>query len=113
LRTNDLPPRGVVHAVTGFGPCTGAVLVASAGINKIAFTGGVPTARGILDSAAANITPSLMELCVAASRLFVHDAIHAAYLERFARAWGGCGSATRATMRRTLGRSSREPISSA
>lgn len=62
LRTADLLPPGLVNIVTGLGPEAGAALVAHPGVDKISFTGGVPTARHILRSAADHITPSLMEL---------------------------------------------------
>jgi len=115
LRTADLVPPGVVNILTGYGPDAGAALVAHPGIDKISFTGGIPTARRILHAAADNITPALMELggksafvicpdadlelavadalmgiafqngqvCFAASRLFLHEQIRDAFLERF------------------------------
>ena len=43
--SGDLLPAGVVNVVTGFGPEAGAALVASPGVAKISFTGGIPTAR--------------------------------------------------------------------
>ncbi len=61
-RVGHLLPEGVVNVVTGLGPQAGAALVASPGIAKISFTGGIPTARRILASAADNITPALLEL---------------------------------------------------
>lgn len=115
LRTNDILPRGVVNVVTGFGPLAGAALVAHRGIDKISFTGGIPTARHILRAASENVTPALVELggksafiicpdadldpavadalmgivfqngqvCFAASRLFLHEAIADRFLDRF------------------------------
>jgi acyl-CoA reductase-like NAD-dependent aldehyde dehydrogenase len=62
LRTLDLLPPGVVNIVTGQGPAAGAALVAHPDIDKISFTGGVPTARHILHAAADTITPALLEL---------------------------------------------------
>ncbi|MGV1047268.1 MAG: aldehyde dehydrogenase family protein [Solirubrobacterales bacterium] len=62
LRTADLIPPGVLNVVTGYGPQAGAALVSHPGIDKISFTGGVPTARHILHAAADNITPAIMEL---------------------------------------------------
>jgi aldehyde dehydrogenase len=113
-RTADLVPPGVVNVVTGLGPSVGAALVAHRDIAKISFTGGIETARHILRAAAANVTPTVMELggksafvicadaelepavhdvltgicfqngevCVAASRLFLHDAIRERFLGR-------------------------------
>jgi acyl-CoA reductase-like NAD-dependent aldehyde dehydrogenase len=115
LRTADLLPAGVVNIITGYGPQAGADLVGHPGVDKISFTGGVPTARSIMRSAAENVTPSLLELggksafvicpdadldlavadalkgilfqngevCFAASRLFLHDAIRGEFLDRF------------------------------
>jgi len=62
LRTTDLLPPGVLNIVTGFGPAAGAALVGHAGVDKISFTGGVPTARAILRAAADNVTPAILEL---------------------------------------------------
>jgi aldehyde dehydrogenase len=62
LRSADLVPPGVLNIVTGFGPGAGAALVAHPGVDKITFTGGVPTARHILRAAADNVTPAIMEL---------------------------------------------------
>ncbi len=116
LRTRDLIPPGVVNVLTGFGPDAGAALVAHPGIDKISFTGGIPTARHILHAAADQITPAILELggksafvicedadlelavadalmgiafqngqvCFAASRIFLHEAIRAPFLTRFA-----------------------------
>jgi acyl-CoA reductase-like NAD-dependent aldehyde dehydrogenase len=117
-RTADVLPPGVVNVVTGQGPAAGAALVAHAGIAKISFTGGGPTAKAIMRAAAENLTPSIMELggksafvicpdadldaavhdaltgillqngevCFAASRLFVHEAVRDEVLERMAAA---------------------------
>jgi acyl-CoA reductase-like NAD-dependent aldehyde dehydrogenase len=61
-RIGHLVPDGVVNVVTGNGPGAGAALVASPGVAKVSFTGGIPTARRILASMAENITPALLEL---------------------------------------------------
>jgi aldehyde dehydrogenase (NAD+) len=112
----EILPPGVVNVVTGFGPSVGAALVAHPDVAKVTFTGGTPTARKIMASAGAALTPAIMELggkgamvvcadadldaavsdaltgiymangevCVAASRLLVHDDLHDAFAERFA-----------------------------
>jgi aldehyde dehydrogenase len=117
-RVGHLVPDGVINVVTGYGPAAGAALVASPGVAKVSFTGGIPTARRILASIAENITPALLELggksafvicedadldaavadatmgiafqngevCFAASRLYLHESVHAEFLERFAAA---------------------------
>jgi acyl-CoA reductase-like NAD-dependent aldehyde dehydrogenase len=62
LRTSDLLPPGVVSIVTGFGRSAGKALVAHPGVDKISFTGGLPTAQHILRAAAEHVTPTLLEL---------------------------------------------------
>ncbi len=55
-----LPP-GVLNVVVG-GAATGSALVAHPGVDKISFTGGSATARTLMASAAANLTPLALEL---------------------------------------------------
>jgi aldehyde dehydrogenase (NAD+) len=55
-----LPP-GVLNVVVG-GAETGSALVAHPGVDKISFTGGVATARTLMATAAANVTPLALEL---------------------------------------------------
>lgn len=62
LRIADVVPRGVVNVLTGFGPRAGAGLVAHRGVDKISFTGGIPTARHILRAASEHVTPAIVEL---------------------------------------------------
>jgi acyl-CoA reductase-like NAD-dependent aldehyde dehydrogenase len=62
LRTADLIPPGVVNILTGYGADAGAALVGHPGVDKISFTGGIPTARHILRSAAEHVTPAILEL---------------------------------------------------
>lgn len=120
LRTADLLPPGVLNVITGYGPESGASLVGHPGVDKISFTGGVPTARHILRAAAENVTPAILELggksafvicpdadldlavadaikgiafqngevCFAASRLFLHEAIRDEFLARFTETMG-------------------------
>jgi len=51
----------VLNVVPG-GPAAGAALVSHAGVDKITFTGGAATARRILQAAATNLTPVILEL---------------------------------------------------
>ena len=60
--TADLIPPGVVNVVSGLGGEAGAALVSHPQVAKISFTGGPETAERIMDAAARNLTPSLMEL---------------------------------------------------
>ena len=54
-------PPGVVNVVTG-GADAGAALVGDSRIGKISFTGGTTTARRIMEAAARNLTPIVLEL---------------------------------------------------
>jgi acyl-CoA reductase-like NAD-dependent aldehyde dehydrogenase len=56
-----LPP-GVLNVVQGYGREIGAALVAHPGVQRISFTGSVPTARRIAAAAAANLVPTSFEL---------------------------------------------------
>jgi acyl-CoA reductase-like NAD-dependent aldehyde dehydrogenase len=56
-----LPPD-VLNVVPGPGAVTGAALVASPGVDKIAFTGSTATGKHIVAAAAANLTPVSLEL---------------------------------------------------
>lgn len=55
-------PAGVFNVVQGLGPEAGAALVAHAGVDRISFTGSVPTATSIAAAAAPNLTPLSFEL---------------------------------------------------
>lgn len=78
-------PEGLLHIVQGDGR-TGGALVAAAP-DKISFTGGGPTARRILATAAQNLTPVTLELGGKDPMLVLRDA----NLDRAAQAavWGG------------------------
>lgn len=54
-------PPGVVNVITG-GPEAGDALVRHRDVRKVTFTGGIPTARAILKSAAETVTPVVSEL---------------------------------------------------
>jgi 5-carboxymethyl-2-hydroxymuconic-semialdehyde dehydrogenase len=55
-------PDGVFNLVLGYGRDVGAALVAHPDINRISFTGSVPTAKLIARAAADNLTPCSFEL---------------------------------------------------
>ena len=59
-RANPDAPEGLTGWVTGFGE-TGAALCGS-GVDKIAFTGSVPTGRRVMAACAQTLTPVLLEL---------------------------------------------------
>jgi betaine-aldehyde dehydrogenase len=55
-------PRGVLNVVTGLGPDAGAPLAGHPGVDKIAFTGSVPTGSRIMAAAARDIRNVSLEL---------------------------------------------------
>ena len=65
-------PPGVVNVVPG-GIATGEALVGHPGVDKITFTGGSTTAPRVLASAAANITPVVLELGGKSANLVFDD----------------------------------------
>lgn len=60
--SEDLLPPGVFNVVTGRGGRAGEALVAHPGVPRIAFTGGVPTGRRVLEVAAEHIKHVTLEL---------------------------------------------------
>ncbi|RCG30885.1 aldehyde dehydrogenase family protein [Sphaerisporangium album] len=60
LFAESVPEHKVLQVVTGFGE-TGAALAADPGIGKIAFTGSTATAKRVMASCAANLTPIVAE----------------------------------------------------
>lgn len=58
----DVIPDGVVNLVIGFGSEAGAALANHDGIRKVAFTGSTTVGKGIMKSAADNITDITLEL---------------------------------------------------
>jgi 5-carboxymethyl-2-hydroxymuconic-semialdehyde dehydrogenase len=67
-------PAGVLDVVQGTGPQAGAALAAHPGINRLAFTGSVPTAGLIAAAAAPNIVPLSFELGGKSPLLVLDDA---------------------------------------
>jgi succinate-semialdehyde dehydrogenase/glutarate-semialdehyde dehydrogenase len=59
-KANPDAPQGLVSWITGFGE-TGSALCKS-GIDKLGFTGSVPTGRRVMAACAENLTPVLLEL---------------------------------------------------
>ncbi|MFD4762823.1 aldehyde dehydrogenase [Streptomyces sp. NPDC058439] len=55
-------PAGVLNVVQGYGAEIGDALTSHPDVRRISFTGSVPTARRIVASAAANLTPLSLEL---------------------------------------------------
>jgi succinate-semialdehyde dehydrogenase / glutarate-semialdehyde dehydrogenase len=59
-KANPDAPEGLASWITGFGE-TGSALCKS-GVDKLAFTGSVPTGRRVMAACAENLTPVLLEL---------------------------------------------------
>src|SRR3989442_8114718 len=55
-------PAGVINVINGYGETAGAALVAHPGVDKIAFTGHVDTAKAIQKSAADTLKRVTLEL---------------------------------------------------
>ena len=55
-------PDGAFNVVQGIGEEAGAALVAHPGVDRVAFTGSVPTGRLVAAAAGANLTPVSLEL---------------------------------------------------
>ncbi len=55
-------PKGVFNLVTGFGPEAGAPLAGHPGVDKVAFTGSVPTGSKVMQAAAVDIKAISLEL---------------------------------------------------
>ncbi len=53
---------GVINVVTGFGACAGDALARHVDVDKIAFTGSMPTAQKIIEASAVNIKRVSLEL---------------------------------------------------
>jgi aldehyde dehydrogenase (NAD+) len=71
-QANPDAPRGLVGWVSGFGP-TGAALCNS-GVDKIAFTGSVPTGRRVMQACSKTLTPVLLKLGGKDARIVAEDA---------------------------------------
>jgi aminomuconate-semialdehyde/2-hydroxymuconate-6-semialdehyde dehydrogenase len=55
-------PEGALNVVQGIGEEAGAALVAHPDVDRVAFTGSVPTGRLVAAAAGANLTPASLEL---------------------------------------------------
>ncbi len=84
-KANPDAPEGLVGWVSGFGE-TGSALCKS-GVDKIAFTGSVPTGRRVMAACAENLTPVLLELGGKDATVIAEDADLEAAAD--AVVWGG------------------------
>lgn len=67
-------PPGVINIVQGIGQSIGARLVADPRVNRISFTGSVPTAKSIAAAAAVNLVPLSLELGGKSAFIVLKDA---------------------------------------
>lgn len=67
-------PAGSVNVVTGYGHEAGDALVQHPAVRKIAFTGGVETARAVARSAAEQVKPTILELGGKSANIIFPDA---------------------------------------
>ena len=84
-KANPDAPEGLVSWVTGFGE-TGSALCRS-GVDKLAFTGSVPTGKRVMAACAENLTPVLLELGGKDATIVAEDADLDAAAEGVV--WGG------------------------
>lgn len=68
-----LPP-GVLNVVPGYGYEAGAALASHPGVNLLVFTGSVATGTGVMQAAATNIVPVLLELGGKSPNIVLSDA---------------------------------------
>jgi len=67
-------PAGSVNVVTGYGHEAGDALVQHPAVRKVAFTGGVETARTVARSAAEQLKPTILELGGKSANIVFPDA---------------------------------------
>lgn len=67
-------PPGVVNVITGYGRSAGAALADHPGVDKIAFTGSVPTGQGIMRAAAGTLKRVTLELGGKSPNVVFNDA---------------------------------------
>ncbi|WP_211165940.1 aldehyde dehydrogenase family protein [Azoarcus sp. TTM-91] len=101
-----LPP-GVLNVVPGYGHDAGAALAAHPGVDKIAFTGSVPTAQAIMRAAAGNLKRLSLELGGKSPNIVFADAdleaaVPAATWAAFANAGQVCSAGTRLFVERAV-----------
>jgi acyl-CoA reductase-like NAD-dependent aldehyde dehydrogenase len=67
-------PPGLVNVVTGLGPEAGDALVGHPEVRKVAFTGGIDTARIVAARAAESVKPTILELGGKSANIVFPDA---------------------------------------
>ena len=93
-------PAGVVNVVTGFGAVAGRALAEHRGVDKISFTGSVPTGQEIVRAAAGNLKRVSLELGGKSPHIIFADAnldaaVPAAAMTVFGNSGQICSAGTR------------------
>lgn len=101
LADDDRIPDGVVNVIAG-GAATGEALTSHGDVDMVTFTGSVPVGRAVMQNAAAQVTPVMLELggknpIVVFPDVGVDRAVEGA-VQAMAFSWQGqsCGSGSRA-----------------
>jgi betaine-aldehyde dehydrogenase len=100
-------PDGVLSVVPGAGPIVGATLAEHERVDKIAFTGSVPTGRAIMRAAAGNIKKISLELGGKSPNVVFADAdfetaVDYALFGIFANAGQVCSAGSRLVLQRSI-----------
>jgi len=100
-------PDGVLNVVPGYGEEVGASLSGHGGIDKLSFTGSVPTGQTVMQSAAESVTPITLELggknpFVVFPDADLESAAQSAALGGFYNAGQSCDSATRLILHESI-----------
>lgn len=106
LHEAGLPP-GVLNLINGRGSVTGQALSLSQDVDRIAFTGGTETGRLVMQNAAQNLTPVMLELGGKSANIFFEDidvqkAVDAALLGIFSNNGQQCLAGSRILVQKTL-----------
>ncbi len=100
-------PDGALSVVTGAGPVVGAALAESMDVDKIAFTGSVPTGRTIMRAAAGNVKKISLELGGKSPNIVFEDADFATAIDYalfgiYANAGQVCSAGSRLVLQRSI-----------
>lgn len=100
-------PDGVLNVVPGFGEAVGKPLSEHSGVDKLSFTGSVPTGQAVMEAAADGITPVTLELggknpFVVFPDADLEEAATSAALGGFYNVGQSCDSATRLILHESI-----------
>jgi betaine-aldehyde dehydrogenase len=100
-------PNGVLSVLSGAGPVAGAALAESMQVDKIAFTGSVPTGQSIMRAAAGNVKKISLELGGKSPNIVFDDADFATAVDYalfgiYANAGQVCSAGSRLIVQNTI-----------